>query len=170
MRTAILQHRGAVSVTSEVGTGTSFQLTFPLATRQGDEPFTEDATPVHGHGLVLVVDDEAVIRATMCSLLASYGYTVIMARDGAEALTVFDEKAEAVDLVILDMVMPEMNGRDCFEALRERRADLPILLTSGLTGREDVLDLIVRGPTTFLAKPYRSAEFSMAVATSLPPA
>ncbi len=125
------------------------------------------AEPVRGKGLILLVDDEAVIRATGEALLEELGYDVILAENGRLAVDLFRDRAQDINLVILDMIMPEMNGRDCFTALRAIRSDIPIALSSGFTRSEDLADLKQRGLSGFIQKPFYSSELSWVVADAI---
>ena len=103
--------------------------------------------------MILVADDDALVRSLAEQTLRQFGYTVISAADGDEALARFREEQDRVDLVILDLVMPKRNGKEVFEAIRKLRPDLKVLFTSGYAAdviqRQQALD-----PTQeFIQKP-----------------
>lgn len=161
---AVVEHRGAIHVFSRPEHGTTFRIFLPLESRAEASPVAEEAV-ARGRGTILVVDDEAMVRETAAAMLRSLGYDVITATDGREALAAY-ERSPAVDLVLLDMVMPQMSGREVHRALLERDGRARVLFTSGFT-REPHLDLEIEGVRGFLEKPYRLGELAAAVAAAL---
>jgi CheY-like chemotaxis protein len=148
-------------VQSEPGTGTCFHLAFPLSDSAGIS--AETPAPIPGTGRILLVDDDDLARAAGKAQLERLGYEVTTAAHGLEGLRVFQSSPDAFDLVILDMAMPEMSGCDCFSALRAVRADVRVVLTSGLIQAEELDRMVVAGLRGFLAKPFRTAELSRVV-------
>lgn len=159
---AVQQHNGAIYVSSTVGNGTAFRLQLPLSQFTGPVTLKLPET-VTGSGCILVVDDEDIMRSTADEILATIGYEVIFADNGKHAVEVFEKERERIDLVLLDMVMPEMNGRDCFKKLRSLDPDLKIILTSGFTREEDLKDIREGGLNGFIRKPYRRAALSQII-------
>jgi two-component system cell cycle sensor histidine kinase/response regulator CckA len=159
---AVQQHGGSIKVYSDVGIGTCFRVLLPLTCDVGVRP-----TPVpayfSGKGLVLVVDDEKIMRDTARALLEDVGYRVLLADDGCQALEVFRSRLGEIDWVILDMVMPCMNGKDCFFAMRSLQPDVRIVLSSGLIGGDDLDEMMAAGLTGVIRKPFRSAELYRAL-------
>jgi two-component system cell cycle sensor histidine kinase/response regulator CckA len=138
----VKQSGGFVSVHSEPGHGTSFRIYLPLAGVTGEAERT--STPSDSGGgteSVLVAEDEPAVRAILARLLREYGYTVLEARDGFHALELAEGAPAPPDLVIADVVMPGMGGKQLAEALEARWPGLPVLFISGYTG----LDAIRRG-------------------------
>nr|WP_320133900.1 response regulator [uncultured Holophaga sp.] len=162
----VKQHHGAIEVASELGRGSLFRLYLPCATVQGrtQRPAEE---PVRGRGTLLLVDDEEIIRGAATAILEGLGYRVLVARNGEEALAVHAEARREIRMVILDMIMPRMAGRECFQRLRESDPDLPVLLASGFSQPDDLSSLLASGACAFLRKPYNTLELSRAVAASL---
>ena len=163
---AVVQHEGSITVYSELTKGTTFRVLLPLT---GDEPVADRDTEVriHGSGLVLLVDDERAMRVTGSSMLKRLGYEVEIASNGEEALQKLAELDGDVSLVLLDMVMPRMNGADCFRVIHDKYPDLPVLLVSGFTPEDQLQELMALGLRGFLQKPYQSARLSRAVAEAL---
>jgi PAS domain S-box-containing protein len=163
-------HRAGIRIASEVGRGSRFGLFFPG--RPGLPPPPPPAppalVPAHLEGTVLLVDDEPVIRETGAASLEAMGLRVLTAKDGEEALATFEAHRAAIDLVLLDLSMPHMDGREAFLRLRALRADLPILLCSGFGDRDALLGLLEDGPAGFLPKPYPLAELRQALQRMLP--
>ncbi len=159
---AVRQHHGTLTVYSEVERGTTFHILLPLAT-DGTVVKKAVQTMQRGSGRILVVDDEEVMRVTAKAILEGLGYEIILAENGKQAVDIFEQEAGAIDLVLLDMVMPVMNGRDCFAALQKHDPDVAVLLSSGFTREEDLKELKLMGLKGFIRKPYRSASLSQAV-------
>lgn len=160
-------HRGEIRVESAPGLGTTFAVLLP-ATDVAVQPTAARATPaaVDRRGTILVVDDEAVIRATVAASLELLGYRVIVANDGAQALAVYDRHAEQIVLALIDMTMPVLSGPATVRALSERAPRLPIIVTSGLPRNDDVL--AVDGPVVaFLQKPFGIDDLDAAVRAAL---
>ena len=116
-------------------------------------------------GCVLIVDDEEILRKVSGETLTRIGYRVLTAADGVEAVKLFGECAEEVDIVILDMIMPRMNGIDCLERLRDIVPEVPVILCSGYIA--DALDAEKSKFTTFLKKPYRAVKLRKIVEETL---
>lgn len=155
----VQQHQGSISVYSEEGKGTSFHILLPLAANGAVESKSETVRK-EGSGRILVIDDEVAMLATAQAILEDLGYEVELAEDGQMGLDIFKANSEMFDLVLLDMIMPKMNGRDCFFELKKVRNDIKIVLTSGFTLEKDLHDIKEAGLDGFVKKPYRSASLS----------
>ncbi len=116
---------------------------------------------------VFVVDDEQVIRELTCDILEGQGYRVLSARNGREAVDMLGKDPETVDLVILDMSMPEMDGIQTFRAMREIRPDLKVLVSSGYTEDPSVKRLVAQGASGVLTKPFKIDELSRIIESTL---
>ena len=117
-----------------------------------------------GSGTILVVDDDDTVRAALDMALTTLGYKVILASNGAEAIELFDRRRDKIRAVVLDMVMPGMGGRATYLALRERRADLPVVLISGYAMNEEVQAILDLGVRVFVQKPCTIDEIGRALA------
>jgi len=162
----IQDHHGAVNVSSELGVGTVFRIYLPLSDKVVEKT-TGDVKALRGAGQILIVDDEEIIRTTARVMLEDLNYSVITAENGKEAVAVFQEKYKDIDLVLLDMIMPEMNGRDTFKKMREVDDNCRIIISSGFSKDEDLDDLMQRGLDGFIRKPYRKFELSQLLAKVL---
>ncbi|MDH4162311.1 MAG: PAS domain S-box protein [Nitrospirota bacterium] len=126
------QNSGYITVESEPGKGSSFRLYFPLIAEAAKEtPAAEQATYQEGHETVLVAEDDTALRQLTRTMMTEFGYTVIEAVDGEDAVRKFRENQERVQLVILDVVMPKKNGREVRDEIRAIRPDAKVLFISG---------------------------------------
>jgi signal transduction histidine kinase/CheY-like chemotaxis protein len=163
----VQQHHGAISVYSEPGTGTSFHIYLPLAEKKQYQEQLMDAVPITGSGRILLIDDEPIIRETGDGILSHLGYEVILANDGQQGLALFTADPDGFDLVITDMIMPNMNGEQCFHHLLELRPEVKVLMASGFSRDADIEELKKKGLRGFIRKPYTIVELSRAVASAM---
>jgi PAS domain S-box-containing protein len=164
----VKNHGGFSRVETETGRGTIFRIYVPL--RGEGERRHEELRPgrlVEGKGTVLVVDDEDSVRDVLGRMLSSLGYEVETARDGREAVELYSERGGEIDLVLLDLAMPVMDGRECFAKLRELDPRVRVLLTTGQTGRNQAREFIDMGMAGFIQKPYVISRLSEEVARVL---
>ncbi len=161
----VVEHRGTISIESEVGKGTCVTILLPCSINKVRESVVSQEIP-RGKGTILLVDDEYSIRVTGRFILEELGYRVILAEDGTEGVELFSEKKDEIDLVILDMIMPKMNGTEAFLKIKEIRNDVPIILSTGYTTVSNLEELNRRGLEGFIKKPYQTHELS-AILTKL---
>jgi PAS domain S-box-containing protein len=130
----IKQHNGFINVYSEPDKGTTFKIYLPLiqSATEGKD-IREEEVLVGGTETILVVDDDTSLRELAEKFLRMFGYTIITAVDGEEALALFRENREKIDLVILDIIMPKMNGKDAFDEMRKINPDIKSIFISGYT-------------------------------------
>ncbi len=150
----IKSHNGFITVHSEVGRGTEFKCYFPAAAEAPEETAPEPISLPPGSGeCILVVDDEEAILAIMRSALENYGYQVLTAGSGLEAIARFTQNSDAVHLIITDLAMPFMDGRAAIQALRKIRPDVKIIVASGSEKEVEDLQKQTRADA-FLPKPF----------------
>jgi len=149
----VQQHNGAIDVYSEVDKGTVFKILFPTSGREGFVSKKDFDVP-HGSGRILIVDDEEIMRFTAQEILEKYGYTVLLAENGKEAVELFAKEKARIDLVLLDMIMPVMNGRDCFKQLKTIDPEVKVVLSSGFSREDDFQEMMRDGLLGFIRKPY----------------
>ncbi len=153
----VQDHQGAISVYSEVGEGTAFHLLIPCS-ESHELPEEQIENVISGTGIVLLVDDEEFIRITGKYTLEEMGYQVILAENGVEAVDLFREKHGQIDLVLMDMIMPRMNGSEAFRLMKEIDDQCRVVLSSGFTKYESLKELKKMGLSGFIQKPYTMKE------------
>ena len=159
----VVDHHGAITVYSDPNEGTAFNICIPLTSDPITDDNQDDNQLIEGSGCILVVDDEESIREIAEYFLIKSGYRVIQAVNGADAIAKYRRQHNSIHLILLDMTMPVMNGRDCFFALREIDPDAKIVMVSGFTGQNDMRPLLEQGLAAFIEKPYRHATLSRVI-------
>jgi PAS domain S-box-containing protein len=157
-------HRGIITVYSEKGHGATFNIYLP-ASRREEVAREKDAAEklLYGKETVLVVDDEEMVVNVTKDMLKGLGYSVLTARNGPEALESFKSGGERVDLVLLDMIMPGMNGEQTFEKLKEIRPDIRVILCSGYSLNGQAAGIMAKGCRAFLQKPFLISSLSRTI-------
>lgn len=159
----VQDHHGSITVTSEVGKGTLFQILLPLTNASPNG--VEEKETISGSGTILLIDDEELIRVSASALLEMLGYNVIIAVDGQDGLQKYQENT--IDLVIVDMIMPIMGGRETITKLREIDAQLPIIVCSGFASDSDIVSLQSQNISGYIHKPFRKDELAKIVSQAL---
>jgi len=157
----IKNHNGAIEVESQVGSGMTFTLYLPATEKEARE--TGEETPeeiVIGKGRILLVDDEAKILEVGEQLISMLGYEVTATSSGTEAIEIFRREKGGFDLVILDMIMPEMGGQEVFNVLREINTNVNVLLASGYSINGEASKIIAQGCNGFIQKPFSMVKLS----------
>jgi two-component system cell cycle sensor histidine kinase/response regulator CckA len=161
-------HHGALSVTSAPGQGTVFSVYLPVAPGRVETP-SEAEAPVASaarSGTILLVDDEEYVRRLAERALTRRGYRVLLANDGAEAVEAFRKERRNIDLVVLDLTMPVMDGRQAMEAIRAIDPSVKVVLSSGFT-EHDLSSRGKSGDAIFLQKPYLPSQLLEVVAEAV---
>jgi len=152
----VVNHHGAIEVDSELGRGTTVTVYLPSA--EAPEPVktaTEaKATPATGEARILLVDDEGPIRLTVPEMLRARGFKVVTCEDGAEAVEYYRKSWQHIDLVILDMTMPVLSGRDAFAAMREINPEIKAILSTGYSLDSRAQEILDEGVLSFIQKPF----------------
>lgn len=162
-------HNGAIRVYSEVGKGTTFKVLLPAAPAK-DEPADDAPTPKgtwSGAGRVLLVDDEETLRALGQAMLERLGFEVLTASDGKEAVALYREHRHQIDLVLLDLTMPHMDGEEAFRELRQINPEVRVVLCSGYTEQDVTARFAGKGLAGFIQKPYTLQDLSERLRTCL---
>ncbi len=152
----IKQHNGFIHVYSEKGRGTTFKVYLPVTESEAAEVVLPVESPVNGGSeTILLAEDEDNVREMICETLSEYGYSVIVARDGEEAIGLLGERLGAVDLMILDVVMPKEGGKEVYEKAREAGYKGEVIFISGYTINAIHSNFILEEGINFLTKPFR---------------
>jgi len=156
----IKAHGGYIDVKSAKGEGATFLIYLPLSAKKIIRETSPDQDIVYGNETILIVDDENIILETSERLLCYLGYSVIKAQGGREAIEVFSANSDRIDLVILDLVMPEIEGGLVFDTLVKIKKDVKVMLSSGYDLDSKAQDIIGRGCRGFIQKPFDIKELS----------
>jgi CheY-like chemotaxis protein len=159
----IKQHEGYINVYSDPDKGTTFKIYLPLIKSRFEEPGQIDAGPVSGGTeTVLIAEDDAQVRGLTKRILEKAGYQVVEAADGAEAVSLYRGDRNNIQLLILDVIMPRKNGKECYDEIRKSTPDIKTIFTSGYTANiihkkgilEEGIDLILKpiSPNQLLRK------------------
>lgn len=156
----ISSHQGDISVESVLDEGTTFHIYLPAWRGEAVQKKNKAADNVHGVETVLVIDDEAVVREMVAEILKANGYTPILASSGREGLKLVTQSKEGeIDMILLDMLMPDMDGEATFAAIQSVRPEIPVTITTGFAKEDSCAKLIAAGARGVIRKPYKSQEF-----------
>jgi two-component system, cell cycle sensor histidine kinase and response regulator CckA len=156
----VQQHCGRIICESEPGKGTTFKIHFPSLDQESNALKTA-AEPIkfpRGTETILLVDDEDFVRDFGGRILGRYGYNVLEARNGKEALEIYRKEKDNISLVILDLIMPEMGGKQCMKELLEINPEVRVLVASGYESGGGPLDARQLGAAGFVRKPFNVAK------------
>src|SRR5579883_1860605 len=149
-------HGGFVEIATQVGKGTQFQVFLPTVSGTATTVTTQPQLPLGNGELILVVDDEAIVQQTTQEILADYNYKTLVANDAIEAITLYAKYQPQISAVLLDMLMPNMDGLTAIRIIRSINPHLKIIATSGLSANEH--QAIASGADQFLYKPYTATD------------
>jgi len=151
----IQQHNGMVHVESEVGAGTTFSIYLPEV--EATMPLDDEITTTYSHGgteTILFADDDELVSSVTEDMLLEAGYTVLKAGDGEEAIRLFDEHKDNIDLALLDVVMPKLGGKAVREHILKERPEFPILFSSGYSSDAIHTNFVLDAGMHLIQKPY----------------
>ncbi len=155
----IKKHDGHIFVKSEKGEGTIFKIFLPLMhfddVREHTQP---QSAEIGGTGTILLAEDDESVRKALAKALERVGYKIISAFDGEDAIRMYEKHKDEIDLLLFDIVMPRMNGRDSYEAIRKMNLDIKIIFISGYVADDGIERTILDEGTPFIKKPVSLSE------------
>jgi len=156
----IKNHLGFINVYSEKGEGTTFNIYLPASEKEvvKEEDLSEEAS--RGTETILLVDDEEMIIEVGRQFIEKLGYNVLTAKGGKEALKIYEKNRGQIDMVVLDMIMPEMGGGDTYDKLKAIHPDIRVLLSSGYSINGQATEILDRGCDGFIQKPFNLVKLS----------
>jgi PAS domain S-box-containing protein len=164
----IKSHEGYINVYSELNQGTTFTVYLPASEKEAVEDAEIDVVLFKGTGTILLIDDEKMILEVGCELLQELGFKVLSAMSGQEAIDVFQNNRDKIDMIIMDMIMPGMSGSETFDRLREIKPDVKILLSSGYSVDGQATKILRRGCDGFIQKPFNMNQLAEKIQKILP--
>ncbi|HSA13927.1 MAG TPA: PAS domain S-box protein [Spirochaetota bacterium] len=160
----IRNHGGAIHASSSLGRGSTFTIYLPVSAKEIEHENRDRKSDfIPGRGVILLVDDEPMILGPTSELLKKIGYRVYTTQSGYEAVLVFSENREEIDLVILDMIMPGMGGTEVLKKIMEIDPDARVILSSGYSMQGEIRKLMEIGCRGFIQKPYNFTELSSVI-------
>ncbi len=156
----VKNHDGFINVYSEKGEGTTFNIYFPASEKAAAKEQEIAGELVRGTETVLLVDDEDMIIEVGQGIIESLGYEVWIAKSGKEAIEIYNQNLDRIDLVILDMIMPGMGGRETYDNLKALNPYVKVLLSSGYSINAQAAEILNRGCNDFIQKPFNVTDLS----------
>jgi len=156
----IKEHGGIISVASLPEKGTTFTIHLPVSNKEVPEELYTDKTILTGNEAILLVDDEASIVEVCRDILISLGYKIFTARSGQEAVAIYALNKDKIDLVILDMIMPGLNGGETYDQLKSINQQAKVILSTGYSGGEQAQQILDKGCHGIIQKPFRLEDLS----------
>jgi len=163
----IKNHGGIITVHSEVDQGTQFDLYLPQSDQKIQSAPSAGESSVKGSETILLVDDETMITEVGGAMLQKLGYHVISANSGEHAIDIIEKDLSHIQLVILDMIMPGLDGKKTFDQIRRMAPTVPVLLSSGYSMDSKTAEILEQGGNGFIQKPFNMSELSQKVRSIL---
>ncbi|UCH06142.1 MAG: PAS domain S-box protein [Deltaproteobacteria bacterium] len=159
----IKAHDGYIDVESQKGHGTTFKIYLPVSNRKVTGKAELAQEPVKGSETVLLVDDEETVIDVGRQMLERMGYTVLAARSGKDAIELYRAHKDAIHIVILDLIMPEMSGGETYDEIKKINPHVKVLLSSGYSKDSRATKILARGCNGFIQKPYTMKGMSLRI-------
>jgi CheY-like chemotaxis protein len=156
-------HRGYIDIESEPGRETTVTIYLPVRGKKLEEDVKPSEQIMKKTETVLAVDDDDQVLRIAGRILAQLGYIVLCAQGGSEAVEIYKEKKDKIDLVLLDIIMPDMDGGKVYDSMKEINPDVKVLLMSGYSGDGKAKALLASGCDAFIEKPFEMQELSQKI-------
>jgi len=163
----VKNHGGFINVYSNKGYGSTFNIYLPASEKRAAEGEKPNGETLRGNENILLVDDEPVVSEIAAHMLTALGYRVIVAESGREAVKIYAENKDRIDMVILDMIMPHMSGGETYDELKRLDQEVKVLLSSGYSINGQATAILKRGCTGFIQKPFNIKVLSAKVRETL---
>ncbi|NQT18067.1 MAG: PAS domain S-box protein [Planctomycetes bacterium] len=163
----VRNHGGFTTLYSEPGKGTTVRVYLPVIETVAEEKNRPALEVLTGTETILIIDDEPSVQQVLARMLERMGYPVLVAASGGEGLAAYAANKDKIDLILLDMLLPDMPGEEVFDRLKETSPDVRVLLSSGFSETEPAIGAQKRGALGFLEKPYTISELSIAIRRAL---
>ena len=163
----IKAHGGYIDVESKEKQGTTFEIYLPATTKRVSKAKKASEKLIKQTGTMLLVDDEAAVRKVCISILEKIGYRVLSAKDGQEAIELYRNNKDEIDIVLLDMIMPNMSGGEVYDRLKEINPEVKVLLSSGYSIDGEATEILNRGCDGFIQKPFDIEKLSAKISKVL---
>jgi nitrogen-specific signal transduction histidine kinase/CheY-like chemotaxis protein len=159
----VKNHGGFIDVFSEPNKGATFNIFLPASDKEVTEESDEAEEVLRGDETLLLVDDEEMIIEVGQKILEALGYKVLVAMNGKEALAIYKDKMESINMVILDMIMPGIGGGETYDKLKSINPDIKVLLSSGYSISGQAAEILERGCDGFIQKPFKLRQVSVKI-------
>jgi PAS domain S-box-containing protein len=156
-------HGGYIDVESKKGHGTTFNIYLPATEKKVERTVKAAEQIIEGTGTILLVDDEAMVLDVGVMLLERLGYTVLQAKGGREAVGVYKQNQDKIDIVILDMIMPDMGGGETYDKMKVINPNVKVLLSSGYSIDGQAKEILARGCDGFIQKPFTMKDLTQSI-------
>ena len=148
---------------SEKEQGSTFSIYLPSSKKALPQTIKGDEQLVNGTETILLVDDEPMVLEVGAKMLTKLGYETLVAKGGKEAVDLYEANKEKIELVILDVIMPDMGGGEAYDQLKKINGDIKVLLSSGYSIEGQATDILKRGCDGFIQKPFNMQQLSQSI-------